>query len=100
MVTLKSNNLPYYLSVLGRTLVFWGSPTCRMCKEAIKEIDEEKLRELKLDFLYIDGTRWDQLCDDWEIEVYPTIMIFDDNMDMEEKYEGNEIENLFEELNR
>lgn len=80
--------------------MFWGSPTCPMCKEAIKEINEEKLRELKLDLLYIDGTRWDKLCDDWEIEVYPTVMIFNDNMDMEEKYEGNEIENLFEELNR
>jgi len=100
MITIKSNNLPYYLSVLGRTLVFWGSPTCPMCKKALKELSDEKLRGLGLEFLYIDGTRWEKLCDDWEIEMYPTIMIFDKNTKMEEKYEGNEIEELFNEINR
>jgi len=100
MVTLKSNNLQYYLSVLGRTLVLWASPTCPMCKEVLKELDTEKLRGLDLEFLYIDGTKWEELCDDWEIEMYPTIMIFDKNMDMEEKYEGNEVEELLTEINQ
>lgn len=82
MVTLKSNNLPYYLSVLGKTLVLWASPDCPSCQRILKKIDENKLREEGIQFLYINGDKWDSLCDEWEIEYYPTFMYFNENMDL------------------
>ena len=96
MNTLKSNNLPYYLSVMGATVVMWASPQCKLCKQQLDSIDLKKLGGVGYEFLYIDGHKWDELCDEWEIDRFPTYMVFDRNVDMVERVEYNEFDKLTE----
>ena len=96
MVKLKSSNLPYYLSVMGATVVMWASPQCKLCKQQLDSIDSKKLVGLGYEFLYIDGHQWDSLCDDWEIDRFPTYIIFDRNSNMVERMEYNEFDKLKE----
>lgn len=96
MNTLKSNNLPYYLSVMGATVVMWASPQCKLCKTQLDQIDLKKLSGIGYEFLYIDGHNWDSVCDEWDIEQFPTYMIFNNQVDMIERIEHNEFNRLIE----
>lgn len=74
MITLKSNNLDYYLSVLPEELLLiFGSPTCPLCKEIIPQI-EKQLGD-KLSILYINGDKWEDIADKYDIAYYPTIIL-------------------------
>jgi len=74
MVTLKSNNLDYYLSVLPEELLLiFGSPTCPLCREIIPQI-EKQLGD-KVSILYINGDKWEDIADKYGIAYYPTIIL-------------------------
>ena len=76
MITLKSNNFDKYINSIPKVLVMFASPTCLKCKQALKEIDFEELRDEGLELLYIDGNKWDEISDRFEIEYFPTFICF------------------------
>ena len=79
---------------MGKTLVMWASPKCKLCQQQLEEIDWKKLRGDGIEILYIDGTQWDELCDEWEINYFPTYMLFDKDQNMISRVENDEIHKL------
>lgn len=81
MIILKSNNLAYYLSVLPRELlIIVGSPTCPLCTKMVPQI-EEKLGD-RIEILYIDGDKWEDIADQYDIEYYPTLILLEDGKEV------------------
>lgn len=79
MIILKSNNLEGYIKKLPSELVLiFGSPTCPVCKEIVPLI-EEKLGD-QVTLLYIDGDKWEEPADQYDIEFYPTILYLIDGV--------------------
>ena len=77
MIILKSDNLKYYLSVLpSKVLIIIGSPTCNMCKIEVPKI-EKQLGD-KIEILYINGEKWGQIADQYNVEFYPTLILLED----------------------
>lgn len=77
MITLKSDNLDYYISVLPReVLLIIASPTCPLCKTMVPQIIE-RLGD-KIEILYIDGEKWEHIADRYNIEYYPTLILLRD----------------------
>lgn len=77
MITLKSNNLDYYLSVLpSRVLLMIASPTCPLCKKVVPEIDKQLGDDIEV--LYIDGEKWPKIADKYDIKWYPTLILLED----------------------
>lgn len=81
MITLKSNNLAYYLSVLPKeVLLIFASPTCPLCAKTLPLI-EEKLGD-QIEMLYIDGDKWEDIADQYDIEFYPTLILLEDGKEV------------------
>lgn len=80
MITLKSDNLSKYLEKLpNKVLLIFASPTCPLCKEIVPEI-EKQLGD-KISILYIDGDKWEDIADKYDIEFYPTIIYLIDGVE-------------------
>lgn len=84
MITLKSNNLSYYISVLpSEVLLLFASPTCPLCKEIVPQIIKQLGDQIEV--LYIDGNKWENIADQYDIDYYPTLILLKD---------GNEINRI------
>lgn len=81
MITLKSNNLDYYLSVLpSEVLLIFASPTCPLCREIVPQV-EKKLGD-QIEMLYIDGDKWEGIADQYDIDYYPTLILLRDGKEI------------------
>lgn len=81
MITLKSNNLEYYLSVLpSEVLLIFASPQCPLCREIVPQV-EKKLGD-QIEMLYIDGDKWEKIADKYEIDYYPTLILLRDGKEI------------------
>ena len=74
MITLKSNNLGYYISVLPtKVLLLFASPTCLACKEMVPQIIKQLGDQIEI--LYIDGNKWENIADQYDIDYFPTLIL-------------------------
>lgn len=81
MITLKSDNLDYYLEALpNKLLLIFASPTCPACKVVVPQI--EKQVGDKIEILYIDGDKWGKIADQYNIEFYPTVILLKDKIEV------------------
>jgi thioredoxin-like negative regulator of GroEL len=81
MITLKSNNLDYYISVLPKeVLLIFASPTCPLCREMVPQIEKQLGDQIEI--LYIDGDKWEDIADQYDIEYYPTLILLEDGKEI------------------
>jgi len=81
MITLKSSNLDYYISVLPKELLLiFGSPTCPACKVVIPQVEKQVGDQMEI--LYIDGVKWEDIADEYNIEWYPTLILLNEGKEI------------------
>lgn len=74
MITLKSNNLLNYLEALpSKVLLIFASPTCPACKVVVPQVEKQVGDQIEI--LYIDGDKWEEIADEYDIEFYPTLIL-------------------------
>ena len=81
MITLKSNNLDYYISVLPKeVLLIFASPICPLCKKMVPQIEKQLGDQIEI--LYIDGDKWENIADKYNIAFYPTILLLNEGKEV------------------
>lgn len=76
MINLKSNLLDKYLEVCKKAFVIFGTDTCPYCNEFKKEIATVDKEENDYVFLFVNGDKFEDLADQYNIEYYPTVIYF------------------------
>ena len=77
MITIKSFPLQNYTRQVEKAVVVFGSPTCPACKK-LNEIIVPLLEQVHTDveFMFLDGDRFESTADYYDIEYYPTLVYF------------------------
>ena len=78
MITVKSSPLKNYTRQFDKSVVIFGSPTCPACKKAT-EIVVPLLEQVHTDveFMFLDGDKFEGPADYYNIEYYPTMVYFE-----------------------
>jgi hypothetical protein len=78
MITVKSSPLKNYTRQFDKSVVIFGSPTCPACKKAT-EIIVPLLEQVHTDveFMFMDGDKFEGTADYYNIEYYPTLVYFE-----------------------
>ena len=81
MITLKSNNLLNYLEALpSKVLLIFASPTCPACKVVVPQVEKQVGDQISI--LYIDGDKWEEIADEYDIEFYPTLILLNEGKEI------------------
>ena len=64
------NNIPLHLP--ERLILLFGSPTCPKCSKFLNQISQNPP---KYEILYIDGDKFSEYADIYNVEYYPTIVL-------------------------
>jgi thiol-disulfide isomerase/thioredoxin len=77
MITIKSFPLQNYIRQVEKAVVVFGSTTCPACKK-LNEIIVPLLEQVHMDveFMFLDGDRFESTADYYDIEFYPTLVYF------------------------
>jgi thiol-disulfide isomerase/thioredoxin len=75
MITVKSSPLKNYVRQFDKSVVIFGSPTCSACKK-VTEIVIPLLEQVHTDveFMFMDGDKFEGTADYYNIEYYPTLV--------------------------
>ena len=78
MITVKSFPLKNYTRQFDKAVVIFGSPTCPACKK-VTEIVVPLLEQVHTDveFMFLDGDKFEGTADYYNIEYYPTWVYFE-----------------------
>jgi len=78
MITVKSFPLKNYTRQFDKAVVVFGSPTCPACKK-VTGIVVPLLEQVHTDveFMFLDGDRFEGTADYYNIEYYPTMVLFE-----------------------
>ena len=78
MITVKSFPLKNYTRQFDKAVVVFGSATCSACKKAT-EIVVPLLEQVHTDveFMFLDGDKFEGTADYYNIEYYPTLVYFE-----------------------
>ena len=78
MITVKSFPLKNYTRQFDKAVVVFGSPTCPACKK-VTEIIVPLLEQVHTDveFMFMDGDKFEGTADYYNIEYYPTLVYFE-----------------------
>ena len=96
MIILKSENLDYYLSVLPpKVLLIFASPTCPACKVVVPQVEKQVGDQMEI--LYIDGDKWSNIADQYDIKWYPTLILLEDKKEIKriEKVKEDKLKQIF-----
>ena len=81
MITLKSNNLLKYLEALpSKVLLIFASPTCPACQVVVPQVEKQVGDQISI--LYIDGDKWEEIADEYDIEFYPTLILLNEGKEI------------------
>ena len=78
MITVKSSPLKNYTRQFDKAVVIFGAPTCPACKK-VTEIIVPLLEQVHTDveFMFMDGDKFEGTADYYNIEYYPTLVYFE-----------------------
>ena len=78
MITIKSFPLQNYTRQVDKAVVVFGSYTCSACR-TVTEIVIPLLEQVHTDveFMFLDGDRFEGTADYYNIEYYPTLVYFE-----------------------
>lgn len=82
MITVKSSPLRNYVRQVDKAVVIFGSPRCSACKK-VTEIVVPLLEQVHtdVDFMFIDGDKFEGTADYYNIEYYPTLVYFENGVE-------------------
>jgi thiol-disulfide isomerase/thioredoxin len=82
MITVKSSPLKNYTRQFDKSVVIFGSSTCSACKK-VTEIVVPLLEQVHTDieFMFLDGDRFEGTADYYNIEYYPTMVYFENGVE-------------------
>ena len=82
MITIKSTPLKNYTRQFDKSVVVFGSPTCPACKKVI-EIVVPLLEQVHTDveFMFMNGDEFAGTADYYNIEYYPTMVLFENGVE-------------------
>ena len=81
MITLKSNNLLNYLEALpSKVLLIFASPTFPACQVVVPQVEKQVGDQIEI--LYIDGNKWEDIADEYDIEFYPTLILLNEGKEI------------------
>ena len=93
MIELKGYLLDEYLKDIPNLIVFFGSKTCPLC-----QIVKEKVKIIGKNwdgrFIYVEGDIFDSICDEYDIETYPTLIKFIKGKEVK-RVTGDKVQTLF-----
>jgi len=82
MIIIKSSPLKNYTKQFDKTVVVFGSPTCPACKK-VTGIVVPLLEQVHTDveFMFLDGDKFEGTADYYNIEYYPTMVLFENGVE-------------------
>lgn len=76
MIEMKSDLIDQYIKINNDIIVVFGSETCKYClilKPQLQQLSEEFPDK---EIIFIDGDKFSNSADQYEVEEYPTIIHF------------------------
>lgn len=82
MITIKSSPLKNYVRQVDKAVVIFGSTTCSACKK-VTGIVVPLLEQVHTDveFMFMDGDKFEGTADYYNIEYYPTLVYFENGVE-------------------
>jgi thiol-disulfide isomerase/thioredoxin len=82
MITIKSFPLQNYTRQVDKAVVIFGSPTCSACR-TVTEVVIPLLEQVHTDveFMFLDGNKFEGTADYYNIEYYPTLVYFENGVE-------------------
>ena len=82
MITVKSSPLKNYTRQFDKSVVVFGFVTCSACKK-VTEIIVPLLEQVDTDveFMFMDGDKFEGTADYYNIEYYPTMVLFENGVE-------------------
>ena len=82
MITIKSSPLKNYVRQVDKAVVIFGASTCLACKK-VTEIVVPLLEQVHTDveFMFMDGDKFEGTADYYNIEYYPTLVYFENGVE-------------------
>jgi thiol-disulfide isomerase/thioredoxin len=94
MITIKSFPLQNYTRQVDKAVVIFGSPTCSACRTVI-EVVIPLLEQVHTDveFMFLDGNKFEGTADYYNIEYYPTLVYFENGVE-KKRIQSNNIKEI------
>lgn len=76
MIELKSDLINEYLKMNNNIIVVFGSNNCKYCNKLKPELNKLSQQYPEREIIYVDGDRFPNSADLYNVEEYPTIIHF------------------------
>jgi len=94
MITIKSSPLQNYTRQVDKAVVIFGSYTCSACR-TVTEVVIPLLEQVHTDveFMFLDGNKFEGTADYYNIEYYPTLVYFENGVE-KKRIQSNNIKEI------
>jgi len=94
MITIKSCPLQNYTRQVEKAVVIFGSYTCSACR-TVTEVVIPLLEQVHTDveFMFLDGDKFEGTADYYNIEYYPTLVYFEKGVE-KKRIQSNNIKEI------
>jgi thiol-disulfide isomerase/thioredoxin len=94
MIHVKSFPLQNYTRQVDKAVVIFGSYTCSACR-TVTEVVVPLLERVHTDveFIFLDGDKFEGTADYYNIEYYPTLVYFEDGVE-KKRIQSNNIKEI------
>ncbi len=94
MIHVKSFPLQNYTKQVDKAVVIFGSYTCSACR-TVTEVVIPLLEQVHTDveFMFLDGEKFEGTADYYNIEYYPTLVYFEDGVE-KKRIQSNNIKEI------
>jgi len=94
MITIKSFPLQNYTRQVDKAVVIFGSYTCSSCR-TVTEVVIPLLEQVHTDveFMFLDGNKFEGTADYYNIEYYPTLVYFKNGVE-KKRIQSNNIKEI------
>jgi thiol-disulfide isomerase/thioredoxin len=93
MIILKSDLINNYLKINNDIIVVFGSNNCKYCNELKPKLYELSQQHPEKEIIYVDGDKFPNSADLYDVEEYPTVIHFI-NQSAKERFITNNINKI------
>ena len=89
MITVKSDLINSYLERIDKAVVVFSSETCPTCQKLKTSIPILEDRYPDITFIYLDGNKFNNSADLYDIIHFPTVIYFDSGVEVKRVITGD-----------
>ena len=89
MITIKSDLINTYLERIDKATVIFASENCATCQKLKPNIPELEDKYPDITFMYLNGDKFIESADLYDITHYPTVIYFDSGVEVKRVITGD-----------